>query len=172
MIKNSVIFLLIIALFISYHYQKERTKIVTTIDTVINYKTFVNYKKGELIPFRVLDTIYKTSHDTTFIVQDYNAAKEYTDSIHQDSNLFVIRDTISQNKIIGRSFEAKIKEKTITITNTIQPSSKTVLFLGLRSDFNTKVQHSVNIYAKVGKKSLYSVGYGTNGLSLGYAIKL
>lgn len=171
-LTNILLVLLLAALLISYQYNKVRSTIVTNIDTVIDYKTFTKYKKGDDIPFRILDTIYKTNHDTTFIIKDYNQAKEFVDSIKQDSNLFIIRDTISQNRIIGRSFEAKIQEKKIKITNTLQPTSKPILFLGLRSEVNTNIQYSANLYAKVGKKSLFSVGYGTNGYSFGYAFRI
>jgi hypothetical protein len=97
------------------------------------------------------------------------------DSIRQDSNLFVITDTISQNRIIGRSFQAKIQEKTITITNNIESKSKAALYLGIRSDITRdlgKVNHNISLSFKTRQRGLFSVGYGMSGYSVGYAIKL
>jgi len=180
MIKNGIIFILILlALFLFEFRVPTRTVDKTKIDTVVTTKTLTKYTKGNNIPFKVLDTIftnvYKEKHDTIYIVKDYNQVKEYTDSIKQDSNLFVIKDTISQNRIIGRSFKAQLQEKTITITNNIEPKPKAALYLGIRSDVTTdytNVSYSVTLNLKTRKKGLFSVGYGISGYSLGYAIKL
>ncbi len=155
--------------------QKNKTITTTTVDTVTVIKTFTKFTKGDKIPFKILDTIYKQNYDTTYIVKDYNQAKEFTDSIRQDSNIFVIRDTISQNRIIGRSFQAKIQEKTITITNNIQPKPKSALYIGFRSDIRqdmSRVEHNISLSFKTRQRGLFSVGYGMSGYSVGYAIKL
>jgi hypothetical protein len=155
--------------------RKNKTITTTTVDTVTVTKEFTKFTKGDKIPFKILDTIYKQNYDTTYIVKDYNQVKEFTDSIRQDSNLFVIRDTISQNRIIGRSFQAKIQEKTITITNNIQHKPKSALYLGIRSDISndySKVNHNISLSFKTRQRGLFSVGYGMSGYSVGYAIKL
>jgi hypothetical protein len=155
--------------------KKQRNTVTTKIDTVTVTKEFTKFTKGDKIPYKVLDTIYKKSYDTTYIVKDYNQVKAYTDSIRQDSNLFVIKDTISQNRIIGRSFQAKIQEKTITITNNIQAKPKSALYIGFRSDISqdySKVEHNISLSFKTGQRGLFSVGYGMSGYSLGYSLKL
>ena len=55
----------------------------------------------------IRDTIY----DTIRIINDYSQIKEYNDTIRMDSNTFYIHDTITKNKIIGRGFEATLREK-------------------------------------------------------------
>ena len=176
MIKNGLIFLLILmSVFLFSIKRKNKTITTTTVDTVTVTKEFTKFTKGDKIPFKILDTIYKQNYDTTYIVKDYNQVKEFTDSIRQDSNLFVIRDTISQNRIIGRSFQAKIQEKTITITNNIQHKPKSALYLGIRSDISndySKVNHNISLSFKTRQRGLFSVGYGMSGYSVGYAIKL
>jgi hypothetical protein len=178
MIKNGIIFnLVLVCLFLFKLRIPTRTVTKTKIDTVFTVKTFTKHTKGDRIPFKVLDTIFTNtkSYDTTYIVKDYNQAKEYLDSIRQDSNLFVITDTISQNRIIGRSFQAKIQEKTITITNNIESKSKAALYLGIRSDITRdlgKVNHNISLSFKTRQRGLFSVGYGMSGYSVGYAIKL
>lgn len=176
MIKNGIIFILILlSLFLFELRIPTRTVTKTKIDTVFTVKTFTKHTKGDRIPFKVLDTIYKQNYDTTYIIKDYNQATEYLDSIRQDSNLFVIRDTISQNRIIGRSFQAKIQEKTITITNNIESKSKAALYLGIRSDITRdlgKVNHNISLSFKTRQRGLFSVGYGMSGYSVGYSLKL
>jgi hypothetical protein len=178
MIKNGLIFILVlVCLFLFELRIPTRTVTKTTIDTVITHKTFTKFTKGDRIPFKVLDTIFTNtkSYDTTYIVKDYNQAKEYLDSIRQDSNLYVITDTISQNRIIGRSFQAKIQEKTITITNNIQAKPKSALYIGFRSDLSndmSRVNHNISLSFKTRQRGLFSVGYGMSGYSVGYAIKL
>ena len=175
MIKNGLIVILMLLSIFLFMAKKQRNTVTTTIDTVTVTKEFTKFTKGDKIPYKVLDTIYKQSYDTTYIVKDYQQVKEFTDSIRQDSNLFVIKDTISQNRIIGRSFQAKIQEKTITITNNIQAKPKSALYIGFRSDISqdyTKVNHNISLSFKTRQKGLFSVGYGMSGYSLGYSLKL
>ena len=176
MIKNGLIFLLILmSVFLFSLKRKNKTITTTTVDTVTVTKEFTKFTKGDKIPFKILDTIYKQNYDTTYIIKDYNQVKEFTDSIRQDSNIFIIRDTISQNRIIGRSFQAKIQEKTITITNNIQPKPKSALYIGIRSDISndySKVNHNISLSFKTRQRGLFSVGYGMSGYSIGYSLKL
>ena len=175
MIKNGIIVgLAILAIFLFL--LKIPAKVITNtkVDTIITHQTFTKYTKGDKIPFKVLDTVYQQIHDTTQIIQEFNEFIVYRDSINQDSNLFVIQDTVHQNKIIGRSFDAKIQKKTIVITNTIQPKSKAGLYLGFRSDISrdyTKVEHNISLHLKTRHKGLFSVGYGMSGYSVGYSFK-
>ena len=175
MIKNVLIIVLLLLAIYFMGKKQVNTVTKTTIDTVTVTKQFTKFTKGDKIPFKILDTIYKKNYDTTYIVKDYNQAKEFTDSIRQDSNLFVIRDTISQNRIIGRSFKAKIQEKTITITNNIQAKPKSSLYIGFRSDLSndmSRMEHNISLSFKTRQRGLFSVGYGMSGYSIGYAIKL
>jgi hypothetical protein len=174
MIKSGLIVILIL-LSIFLFVGRMPNKTVTKIDTVIVVKKFEKFTKGDKIPFKVLDTVYKTKYDTTFILQDYSQAKEYSDTINQNGNTFTIKDTISQNKIIGRSFKAEIQEKTITVTNTIATKPKAALYIGFRSDIRedySKVNHNITLSFKTRQKGLFSVGYGMSGYSVGYSFKL
>ena len=175
MIKNGLIVALVLLSIFLFMAKKQRNTVTTQIDTVTVTKEFTKFTKGDKIPFKILDTIYKQSYDTTYIVKDYQQVKEFTDSIRQDSNLFVIKDTISQNRIIGRSFQAKIQEKTIIITNNIQAKPKSALYIGFRSDISqdySKVEHNISLSFKTRQRGLFSVGYGMSGYSLGYSLKL
>jgi len=102
------------------------------------YKTlYVNtYKKGNDIPFYIIDSVQVSVHDTIRILSEYYRIKAYTDTIKKDSNIFVIDDTISQNRIISRGFKAKLTEKTIYVKEYYAQKAKFGLYYGIRGDFS------------------------------------
>jgi hypothetical protein len=111
-------------------------KIKEVHDTLYT-KTYRNrYIKGDSIPFVIIATDTTTIHDTVRILNDYNAVVSYTDTIKQDSNIFVINDTITKNRIKSRSFESKITEKTIYVKEFYAEKAKYRLFYGIRGDFS------------------------------------
>ena len=178
--KNILILaLIVVVLFFVLAPNKEGggTKVVIKIDTVINTITTIKYKKGKDIPFVVLDTIYKVDqiHDTAYIVNDYNKVKVYSDTlrINTDNSVY-IQDTITQNKILGRSYIANLSEKTITITNDIYHKPKNELFIGLLGDvrrFDNKIGIGVGLNYKKQNES-YIFNYTTNQISFGMYKKL
>jgi hypothetical protein len=112
-------------------------KIVEIHDTVFQEKTLTKYKQGKDIQSYIIltDTEKVYIHDTLRILNDYYTTKAYIDTIYQDSNNFVITDTISQNKILSRSFKANLTEKTITTKQVYVERPKNTLFWGFRGDF-------------------------------------
>jgi hypothetical protein len=134
----------------------------TEIDTIYNYDTLKIVKKGKDIPFKVLDTTYLIDeiHDTQFIVKDYSQIKAYSDTIYKDSSRFVINDTIGQNKIISRGFEALLHEKTIIKNNYIF-ESRNNLYLGVIGGLNT-----------IGVGAMYSTKKGVFTLSYDKQVKV
>lgn len=111
-------------------------KILEVHDTVYQQKTFTKYKKGDSIPYVIIAIDTVQVHDTIEIVKDYLTTKAYSDTIKQDSNIFVIDDTISQNSIKSRSFKAKIIEKTIYVKEYYAQKAKYGLYYGIRGDFS------------------------------------
>jgi len=111
-------------------------------DTVYQTKVTTKWKQGKDIPYVIIatdtvhDSVQYTVHDTIRIVTDYMRTYAYSDTINVDSNTFVINDTISQNKIQSRGFEAKITEKTILTTITKAAKAKNTLYLGFRGDLS------------------------------------
>jgi hypothetical protein len=112
-------------------------KLVEVHDTVYQQKTFTKYKKGNDIQSYIIlnDTVEHIIHDTVKVLNDYYAVRAYNDTIYQDSNNFVITDTISQNKILSRSFKANLTEKTIITKQLYVEKSKNTLYWGFRGDF-------------------------------------
>jgi hypothetical protein len=111
-------------------------------DTVYQKVVTTRWKQGKDIPYVIIatDTVHDSVrylvHDTVQILTDYMRTYAYSDTINVDSNTFVINDTISQNKIQSRGFEAKITEKTILTTITKTPKAKNTLYLGFRGDLS------------------------------------
>jgi hypothetical protein len=150
-----------------------KNEIVLKTDTIFNIKTLTKYKKGDSIPYKVIlqDSIYIPIYDTIRIINDYSQIKEYNDTIRMDSNTFYINDTITKNKIIGRGFEATLREKTIYITKTIKPKTELLIGGELRN-FNNVLGASIGIGLKVPNKGLMLLNYGTQGYSVGFYKKL
>jgi hypothetical protein len=179
MIKNIAIaiLLIVVILFLINSPSYTKDQIIVKTDTVYQEKTFVKYKKGGLIPFVVLDTTFITNliHDTITIVKDYNQVKAYADSIRIDTQLSVfIYDTISQNKITGRSIGVNFKEKTIYVTNTIKAKDKTALYLGFLGDMrqdNRQMGIGIGMAIKTANKGVITLNATTNNYSLGYYLK-
>lgn len=111
-------------------------------DTITQKIVTSRWKQGNAIPYVIIatdtvhDSVRYSVHDTIRIVSDYMRTYTYTDTINVDSNTFVINDTISQNKIQSRRFEAKITEKTILTTITKTQKAKNSLYLGFRGDLS------------------------------------
>lgn len=116
------------------------TIVSVTHDTLYKTNVTTRWKQGKDIPFVIIDSVHDSVrffvHDTIRIISDYTHTYAYSDTIRQDSNTFVINDTISQNKIQSRGFEAKITEKTILTTITKTAKAKNTLYLGFRGDLS------------------------------------
>ena len=111
-------------------------------DTITQKIVTSRWKQGKDIPYVIIttDTVHDSVrylvHDTVQILTDYMRTYAYSDTINVDSNTFVINDTISQNKIQSRGFEAKITEKTILTTINKTAKAKNSLYLGFRGDLS------------------------------------
>ena len=177
--KNILILALIfvVLFFVLAPHNKGVDRVITKIDTLIKHDTIKKYKKGDAIPFVVLDTIYQIDevHDTTYIVNDYNKVKVYTDTLRINTDNYVsIQDTISQNKIFGRGYNAHFTEKTIVVTNNVYHKPKNELFVGLIGDLrrsDNKIGAGVGLNYKK-QKEAYTLNFTTNHISLGFYKKL
>jgi hypothetical protein len=170
-----VIFLLLLFLFSKSTYIGN-TITITKVDTIYSKQEIVKYKKGKDIQFTIIDSVpypvHIPVHDTIQIISDYSRIYAYNDTINMDSSRFIINDTISQNRIIGRKFNASIAEKTITINNTkiIQP--KNAIYVGGDlTSYNGRLEPNIGIGFKM-PSGLFMAKYGTLGYSIGYYKKL
>ena len=159
------------------------------IDTVVidHYKT--KYVKGSDIYHetivekekRVEVPVYLKG-DTIRIVQEYNKKVLYKDKLVLDNNLGTIEltDTISMNKIIGRKWNAQIKERTITDTKIVKELPKNQVYAGLGGVVgNSNVLFGPQLTLKTKKDNIYGLNvYLDNnlnkyiGFNLAWKIKL
>lgn len=179
MIKNLVIavLLVVVVLFLFSEPTYNKGSLTIVRDTVYQQKTFTKYKKGNNIhSYTILtDSVLIPVHDTIKILSDYSRVYAYSDTINIDTNNVVyVNDTISQNRILGRGFSAKLSEKTVYVTKTIQPKDRTAVYFGFLGDMrqdNRQFGAGVGIAIKTPKKGVITANATTNGYSLGYYLK-
>ena len=109
------------------------------IDTIEVVKTKVVTKKGEDIYHETIkEVIIPTIVDTQALLHDYFAKNIYKDTLQLPDSLGTIAmiDTITQNKILGRTFNASVKQRTIKETTIVKELPKTKIFYGLEGGFN------------------------------------
>ena len=178
--KDIITAILIIAVLVLVLEPKKETKpiVITKYDTIVEIKNIVKYKRGESIPFVVLDTIVKIDevHDTIRIMSDYNRIYAYYDTLKLDSAQYVyVSDTISQNKILGRGYGGHFVQKEIRIQTTKIMPPKFAVYWGVLGDyreFDKKVGFGFGLAFKMPKNGLFTLGATTNQYSIGIYKKL
>jgi hypothetical protein len=138
------------------------------IDTVDIVKTKVVTKKGEDIYHETIvekEVIIPAVIDTMALLKDYYSKVLYKDTLVLPDSLGIValNDTISQNKILGRTFNASVKQRTIKETTIVKELPKTKVFYGLeggfnKADFVSSVGAGVLINTK--KDKIYQLGLG------------
>jgi hypothetical protein len=159
------------------------------IDTVVVEHTQIKYRKGNDIYHetivekekRVEVPVYLKG-DTIRIVQEYNKKVLYKDKLVLDNDLGTIEltDTISMNKIVGRRWNAQIKERTITDTKIVKELPKNQVYAGISGVVgNSNVLVGPQLTLKTKKDNIYGLNvYLDNnlnkyiGFNLAWKIKL
>jgi hypothetical protein len=138
------------------------------IDTVDIVKTKVVTKKGDDIYHETIvekEVIIPAVIDTAALLKDYYSKVLYKDVLVLPDSLgtVAVTDTISQNKILGRTFNANVKQRTIKETTIVKELPKTKVFYGLEGGFN-KVDFVSSVGAGVlintKKDKIYQLGLG------------
>ena len=133
-----------------------KTKVVTKKGSDIYHETIVEKEVKVEVPAIV---------DTAALLKDYYSKVLYKDVLVLPDSLGTVSvtDTISQNKILGRTFDAKVKERTIKETMIVKELPKTQVYYGFNGGFN-KADVVSNIGAgvivKTKKDKIYQVGVG------------
>jgi hypothetical protein len=103
--------------------------------------------------------------DTQALLKDYYSKVLYKDVLVLPDSLgtIAVTDTISQNKIWGRTFDAKVKQREIKETLIVKELPKTQIYYGLTGGFN-KADVVSNVGAgfliKTKKDKIYNLGIG------------
>jgi hypothetical protein len=141
-----------------------------TIDTVDVVKTKVVTKKGEDIYHEVIvekEVIIPTIIDTAALLKDYYSKVLYKDVLVLPDSLgtVAVTDTISQNRILGRTFNANVTQRTIKETTIVKEPAKTQLYYGLNAGFNKEDYVSAvggGLILKTKKDKIYQFNLGVN----------
>ena len=140
------------------------------IDTIDIVKTKVVTKKGEDIYHETIvekQVVIPAVIDTMALLKDYYSKVLYKDTLVLPDSLGIValNDTISQNKILGRTFNASVKQRTIKETMIVKELPKTKVFYGLeggfnKADFVSSVGAGILINTK--KDKIFQLGLGVN----------
>jgi hypothetical protein len=155
--------------------------ITTTIDTLYKDTTITKWKKGKdiLRDTTIYDTIPQlVAADTMAILKDYFAKNVYKDTLTLPEGSVSILDTISQNKILGRSYQAKITQKTIREVRELRtppPPPKAALYWGVMGIQNQDKTfgYGGGIIYKSPNKGIIQLNYtNSKQIQLGYYSKI
>ncbi len=110
-------------------------------DTTEIEKIKTLWKKGADIVHTTIvhDTAIKfVNIDTAALLHDYFAKNIYKDTLRLPDSLgyVFLTDTITKNKIEGRKFTAKVKERVINNTTIVKELPKLKMFYGIEGGFN------------------------------------
>lgn len=187
-LKNIIIVILLIVLAVEYFGLtpnknseiikvdgKKYEVIKRIIDTVDVVKTKIVTKKGDDIYYETIKEVQiPTVIDTQALLKNYYSKNVYKDVLTLPDSLGTISvtDTITQNKILGRTFNASVKQRTIKETIIVKPTPKNQLYIGFNSNFNkTDLVSSIGsgLVLKTKSDKLYQINGGvinttTNGI--------
>jgi hypothetical protein len=138
------------------------------IDTFEVVKTKVVTKKGSDIYHETIvekEVVIPAIVDTQALLKDFFAKNVYKDTLRLPDSLGIVAvtDTITQNKILGRTFNASVKQREIKETLIVKELPKTQVYYGFNGGFN-KADVVSNIGAgviiKTKKDKIYQLGAG------------
>ena len=159
------------------------------IDTFVVEHTQIKYRKGDDIYHetivekekRVEVPIYIKA-DSERIIREYHSKVLYKDKLVLENDLGTIEltDTISMNKIIGRKWNAQIKERTITDTKIVKELPRNQVYIGGQAIVgNSNVMVGPQLTLKTKKDNMYGAGmlidgHGNKylGVSIGWKIRI
>ena len=143
-----------------------------TIDTIEVEKVKVVTKKGEDIVHEVIDVdtlVLKelVNVDSAAILKDYLAKIVYKDTLVLDGGLgtIALTDTIMKNRILGRTWDAKVKERIIKEEMIVKEPARNQVYYGLNAGFNKEdyvPAIGAGMILKTKKDKIYQLGIGVN----------
>lgn len=139
------------------------------VDTVeVPVKT-VEYRPGKTIYVDSLIYVEVPAKvDTLSILKDYYAKRIYIDTLKLNDSMgyIVVNDTISENSILGRLWEAQINKTTITEQIIVKELPKNQVYIGLVGGFdrpNIVNFAGPSVLLKTKSDKIYSIGVGYSG---------
>jgi hypothetical protein len=136
-------------------------------DTTYITRDSIVYKKGKDIKVEVKVPVYIPANvDTQGILKDYFSRRFYVDTLDLGQKSFVIvKDTITENKILARVFESSITERIINDTLFLAELPKRQMFVGFQMGLDKKDIFNyggLGLLYKDKKDKIFSLGIGIN----------
>jgi len=131
-------------------------------DTVYQKKTVTQYRDGVYV--YKYDSVYveiTPDVDTSAILKDYYSLNMFRDTFKTEIGDIVLNDTISQNRIKGRTYTATFRYP--EITTIVKEKPKAAVFAGLGTSFYGEgriAEVSGHLMLETKKRKLYGVGVG------------
>lgn len=146
------------------------------IDTIEVEKTKVVTKKGKDIEHIIIDVdtfLIKESVDSAAILKDYLAKVVYKDTLRLPDSLgtIALTDTITKNRILGRTWNAKVKERIIKEEIIVKEPAKAQVYYGLnagvtQSNYVFSVASvGAGVILKTKKDKIYQFGIGVANIT-------
>jgi hypothetical protein len=144
------------------------------IDTVEIVKTKVVTKKGEDIYHETIvehEVKVPVNVDTNAILKEYYTKVLYKDVLVLPDSLgtVAVTDTISQNKIFGRTFNANVKQRVIKETTIVKELPKNQVYFGFGGQFNKTdliTGLSTGLILKTKKDKIYQFNLGVSNSTI------
>ncbi len=145
-----------------------------TIDTVDVIKTQIVTKKGDDIYHEVIvekEVQIPAVIDTAALLKNYYSKVLYKDVLVLPDSLGTVSviDTISQNKILARTYDAKVKERIIKEELIVKEPAKNQVYYGINGGFNKEDFVSsvgAGIILKTKKDKIYNLNIGVNNRTI------
>ena len=135
-------------------------------DTTEVTKTKVVTKKGaDIVHETIKEVQIPAIVDTAALLHDYFAKNIYKDTLRLPDSLgyVFLTDTITKNQILGRTFNARVKQRVITNTTIVKELPKTKVFYGIEVGFNKAdvVSHlGLGVLINTKSDKIYNLGIG------------
>lgn len=136
-------------------------------DTTYVTRDSIIFREGKKIKVEVKVPVYiPTEVDTQNILKDYFSKRFYIDTLDLGQKSFVIiKDTITENKILARVFESSITERIISDTLFLKEPPKRQMFIGFQMGFDKKdlINYGgLSLLYKDKKDKIFGLGIGIN----------
>lgn len=138
------------------------------VDTVYIPKDTIVYRSGKTIwKDKPVYIDVPANVDSSAVVRDYYSKIVYKDTLklNEDIGYITVIDTVSQNKIVGRLWNTKLKQKTIHETTIVKELPKMQMYIGGTVGFDSKspinfIGPTLLMKTKSDKIYALSAGYG------------
>lgn len=154
-----------------------------TVDTIVKTRTQVKWKKGDdiyhetVVEKRVEVPVLQTKVDTLTILKEFYSKVIFKDTLKLDGDMgtIALTDTIFKNKILGRKWQAYLKERTIKETTIVKELPKNQVYWGFNGGFNKEdvvSNVSAGLILKTKSDKLYQLNLGVANNTLNGQTKL